>query len=443
LTTYTHWFRETTPYISAHRDKTFVVSLPGEALAHKNLTNVVHDLALLKVIGVRLVIVHGVRPQLDQKLGPAAPGAWRVTSESDLPTLTSENAKLRAQLESCFSTGLPGSPLHNTQINVVSGNFVLAKPLGVQDGVDYLFTGQVRSLKTAAIHAALNTDAVVLLSPCGLSPAGQLYNLSAEDLAAQTAIAIGADKLVTFADSAYIKDEQGNELPELVPAELDNVLANLPAEDPSRRRLTAMLNACRRGVPRCPQVSYIDDGALLAELFTADGQGSQLSEEPYRDVRSATLSDVSDIVALIRPLEQAGLLRRRSTVEIEAAIDQFLVAVVDNTLVGCCCLHPYTDTDNNGTDNTAAVELACLAAHPAQQHSRAPVGDQLLAAAENGARDLGATTLFVLTTAARDWFAERGFKSVALDDLPAEKKAGYDTQRASQAMMKTLTQRSK
>jgi len=431
MSDYAHWFRETTPYISAHRGRTFVISLPGEAIAHENLTNVVHDLALLNVIGVRLVIVHGARPQLDAALGAATPSAWRITTEADLPKVTEEIAKLRATLESKFSAGLPGSPLHNTLINVVSGNFVVAKPVGVHDGTNYQFTGQVRSLKTQAINEALDNGAIVLLPPCGFSPAGQMYNLSAEELAAETAVVLQADKLVTFAEESYIKTKTGEDLPELTPGELDSLLAELPEADPSRRRLSAMQSACRRGVARCPQVSYTTDGALLAELFTADGQGSQLSEQAYRNVRAASTNDLSDLIALIRPLEQQGLLVRRSRAQLEAEIDTFLIAEVDNTVVGCCSLKSYA--------GSTALELACLATHPIHKHSRAPVGNQLLAAAEQRARSLDATSIFVLTTRTQDWFIERGFTPCTIEDLPEDKTANYDTQRGSQPLTKALT----
>jgi len=432
MSDYANFFRETTPYISAHRGKTFVVSLPGEALAHPNLTNIVHDLALLSVIGVRLVIVHGARPQLDAVLGKTKPGAWRITSETDLPLVTAEVAKLRAMLETRFSTGLPGSPLHNTQINLLSGNFVLAKPVGIRDGVDYEFTGQVRSLKTAALNGVLDSGAIVLLSPSGISPAGQQYNLSAEELAAETAVALGANKLITFAEAAYIKDSAGNDLPELTPGELDALRAQLPADDPAQRRIGAMLAAVRRGVPRAPQVSFTNDGALLAELFTADGQGSQLSEEPYRHVRAATSMDLTAIIALIRPLEQEGLLVRRTRSDLEADIDQFLVAEVDNAVVGCCSLHVFQD------DSSTAVELACLASHNPQRRSRTPVGELLLAAVEQRAIELGAQQLFVLTTAAQDWFVEHGFKPCKLSELPADKQASYDKERGSRALRKII-----
>lgn len=441
------WFRETTPYISAHRGKTFVISLPGEALEHANLTSIVHDIALLNVIGVRVVIVHGARPQLDNALGKTAAGAARITSESDLPSVTAENAKLRALLESRFSAGLPGSPLHNTQINLVSGNFVVAKPMGVRDGINYEFTGQVRSLKTGAMGQALDNNAIVLLSPSGISPAGQQYNLSAEELAAETAMALNADKLITFAEQSYIKDASGNDLAELTPGELHTLLGDTPADDPAQRRLLAMLTACRHGVPRCAQVSYADDGSLLAELFTADGRGSQLSEELYRYVRPATVDDLAAIVALIRPLEQQGFLVRRSRAKLERDVESFLVAEVDNTVVGCCALYPFpaaessseATPDNANTAATNMMELACFAAHPGQRFSRTPVGDQLLAAAEHHAKQENMSALFVLTTNAQDWFSEHGFTPCEISQLPAARTQNYDKSRRSQALKKTLS----
>jgi len=313
---------------------------------------------------------------------------------------------------------------------------VIAKPVGVRDGVNYGFTGQVRSLKTTAIKQALDNGAIVLLSPVGNSPAGQLYNLSAEELAAETAMALKADKLITFAEQAYIQDAAGNDLTELTPGELDTLVSDLPTNHPARRRLMAMLAACRHGVPRCPQVSYADDGSLLAELFTADGRGSQLSEELYRYVRSATVDDLSAIVALIRPLEQEGLLVRRSRTKLERDVGSFLVAEVDNTVVGCCALYAFAAESNSRSDNM--MELACFAARPNQGFSSAPVGEQLLAAAEKHAQQHAMQALFVLTTNAQDWFIEHGFSPCELSDLPATRAQDYDNSRRSQALLKTL-----
>ena len=440
MTKFAHWFREATPYINTHRGKTFVVSLCGAALGHANLVNIVHDLALLKTLGVRLVIVHGARPQLDAVLPPPAdPGALRVTTEADLKPLQQTMGELRSLLEARFAASLPGSPLYNSQISVVGGSFVVAKPVGIIDGVDYQFTGEVRSIHEKALAAQLDLESLVLLSPLGYSRSGQLYNLAAEDLAAQVAIATGADKLITFAEEPYICDAAGAPLPELTPAELDDLLAELPAGHGDRRRLTAMLMACRHAVPRCQQISYQNDGALLTELFTADGQGSQLAEAPYRNVRTATAADLSKIIALIRPLEQRGALVRRSRVTIEREIDNFLVAEVDNQVVGCCALNSQPD---------GFMELACFAAESPTTSAgdkpaagtpiRISIGEQLLAAAERQCAQLGIERLFVLTTIAQDWFLEHGFTAIDTAELPSSRQASIDRERNSRAYVKRI-----
>ncbi len=431
---FANWFRETTPYISVYRGKTFVVSLCGAALMHDNLTNIVHDLALLQVLGVRLVIVHGARPQLDAALTDSVrQGGLRITRESDLPIITAELGKLRSLLEVRFSNGLPGSPLHNSEINLVSGNFVAARPIGIRAGVDHQFTGQVRSLRTDALRALLDSGAIVLLGPTGISPSGQVYNLAAEDLAAETAIALGATKLITFAPEPYISDATGQVLPELTPGQLDALLATLDPGHPDGGRLAAMLRACRAGVPRCQQVSFAQDGTLLTELFTADGQGSQLSEAPFRNVRAATPADLSAIVALIRPLEQQGALVRRSRLALEQDIGTFLVAEVDDKVFGCCALTPFIDKFED------ALELACLAVHPSQRNSKSPLGEQLLAAAESAGAHRGFNKLFVLTTEADDWFIEHGFKRADLTSLPLQRQKQYDKTRNSNVLVKSLS----
>ena len=443
MTKFTQWFREATPYINAHRGKTFVVSLCGAALGHANLLNIVHDLALLKTLGVRLVIVHGARPQLDKVLPePADAAALRITTADDLAPLRQTMGELRSLLEARFAASLPGSPLYNSQISVISGSFVVAKPVGIIDGVDYQFTGQVRSIRTETLKAQLDLESLVLMSPVGYSRSGQLYNIAAEDLAAEVAIAIAADKLITFAAQPYICDAQGAALAELTPGALDDLLAGLAANHADRRRLQAMLYACRKGIPRCQQVSYQDDGALLAELFTADGQGSQLAEAPYRNVRTATAADLSEIIALIRPLEQRGALVRRSRDAIERDVTNFLVAEVDQQIVGCCALHPH---------GREFMELACFAtdspakstAHPeiAPTPARASIGEQLLAAAERECTRQGFTRLFAMTTVAQDWFQEHGFNAINISELPAASRAAYDQARNSRAYLKQLAEK--
>jgi amino-acid N-acetyltransferase len=428
---YARWFRASTPYISAHRNRTFVVLLGGEAITHANLANIVHDLALLHVLGVRLVLIHGARPQIDEALPDSRfHGARRITDRDSMDTLLGVYGRIRATLEAQFSTGLPTSPLRNAEISTVTGNFTVARPIGVLDGVDHLFTGQVRRVHAERIRSLLDARSLVILSPLGYSPSGQVFNLAADELAAEVAIALAADKLIMFDADGYVKDEAGRNRPELVPAELETLLDRTAPEPYVANQLRAMLRACRGGVPRCHLVSYAEDGALLQELFTARGHGTELLEQHADAVRPARPEDVAGIVEVIRPLEEAGVLVRRDRDRLELEVGNFHVAVLDGIVVGCCALYPVED----------AAELACVAVHQAYRGSgvKPGIGERLLAAAETAARAAGIRTLFVLTTQTRDWFAEHGFEDAAIDALPAPRQALYNYQRNSKVMIKHL-----
>jgi amino-acid N-acetyltransferase len=424
--TYARWFRGSTPYISAHRNKTFVVLLSGEAIEHVNVTNIVHDLALLHVLGVRLVLVHGARPQIERALPESFYHEHRrVTDESAMSAITAVVGQIRTRIEAMFSTGLPNSPMHNVDIPVVSGNFVTAKPVGIVDGVDHLFTGMVRRFDDKRIHAHLDSGALVLISPIGYSPSGQAFNLSAEDLAAEVAKGLPADKLIMFDEIAYVRDANGNRVSTLTPGDLEQYLAAL--DTATRHRLHNLQQVVRGGVPKSHLVSFEEDGALLAELFTAEGVGTQIVEQQHRGVRQARPEDVAGIVEVIRPLEESGALVRRERDRLEQEIDNFMVAELDGIVVGCCAVYPYSEQ----------AELACVGVHENYQSGNG-IGPSLLAAAEQRARQVGATQLFALTTQTRDWFLEHGFKDAAPEALPQQKQKLYNWQRNSAVMVKPL-----
>ena len=429
---YAKWFRASTPYISAHRNRTFVVLLGGEAIAHANLTNIVHDLALLHVLGARVVVVHGARPQIDECLPQSLfHGHRRITDRDSMDVLLGVYGRIRASVEAIFSTGLPTSPVRNADIATATGNFVVARPIGVLDGVDHLFTGQVRRIHSERIRALLDARTLVILSPVGYSTSGQPFNLAADELAAETALALGADKLIMFDASGYVKDEQGRDRTDLVPAELESLLAATDPEPYVANQLRAMLRACRGGVPRCHLVSYMEDGALLQELFTAQGHGTELTEDRPSLVRRARSEDVAGIVEVIRPLEEAGVLVRRDRDRLELEVENFWVAELDGIVIGCCALYPV-DGDS--------AELACVAVHEAYRGSgmRPGIGERLLTAAEEAAVQSGARNLFVLTTQTRDWFAEHGFEEADVSALPVPRQALYNDQRNSKVMTKHL-----
>jgi amino-acid N-acetyltransferase len=426
---YSQWFRGSTPYISAHRGKTFVVYLGGDALAHPNITNIVHDLALLHVLGVQLVLVHGGRPQLNAALPDSASHAHRrITQPEHMDTVTGVYGLLRSQLEGLFSTGLPNTPLHNVDISVVSGNFVTAKPLGVLDGVDHLFTGQLRNLDNTRVQRLLDANNIVLQSPLGFSSSGQAFNLASEELAADISIALQADKVIFFDETEHLNAADGQRESTVTPSSVEDHFGALSAT--TAQRFSAMARAVRAGVTKAHQISFATDGGLLQELFTADGAGTQIIEEKAQPVRAAKLDDVGDIVEIIRPLEESGALLRRSRDRLEQEIEHFMVAEVDGVTVGCCAVYLHGEQ----------AELACVAVSDLYRRGSAGVaiGANLLLAAEQHAMQVGATGLFVLTTQTQDWFEERGFQGGDVNDLPETKQSLYNWQRGSKVLFKSL-----
>jgi amino-acid N-acetyltransferase len=428
------WFRQATPYIHAHRGRTFVIAVGGEAVSSGGLAGLVHDIALLHGLGIRLVLAHGARPQIEERLTSRGAviryvGDLRITDDAALACVKEAAGVVRVELEALLSLGLANSPMAGVRIPVASGNFVTARPLGVIDGVDYRHTGAVRRIDRRALQQRLGDGAVALMPPIGYSPTGEVFNLSAADVAGSAAAALGAEKLIFLTESGGLADRQGRPISNLLAGDADGLLAD--GEWISRELgacLRAAVLACRNGVKRVHLVPRQVDGALLRELFTRDGIGTLISAEPFEELRAARIEDVTGILELLRPLEEAGVLVRRSRERLEMEIDRFFVMERDGTAIACAALYLYP-SDTMG-------ELACVAVHPEYRGQQR--GDTLLHHIEGIARAAGIQRLFVLTTQTAHWFRERGFESAGLSDLPMEKQALYNYRRNSQVYVKSL-----
>jgi amino-acid N-acetyltransferase len=450
LQQYVNWFRQSTPYINAYRGKVFVILLPGEALAHDNFFNIAHDITLLNSLGVKLVLVHGGRPQIEAALSAAGiqtemrerpKGQYRntvrLTDAQSLELIKQVVGKLRINIEAAFSMGLANSPMHGADINITSGNFVVAKPFGVQDGVDFGLMGEVRKIDVDAIRKQLDHNNLVLLSCLGYSPTGEAFNLTVEDVASATAIALKADKLLIYGNEAGILDEDGERISKMS-AEEAQALIKLKVEqnglDEELRNLQLAVKACMATVKRSQVISYEDDGALLIELFTRDGIGTLITQELYEQLRPATIKDVGGILELIEPLEEEGVLVHRSRELLESEIEQFVVIERENMIVACGALYPQTQ--KGAPQGVLQAELACMATHP--QYRDEGRGQKILEQIEKNARKLGVGKLFVLTTKTPHWFVERGFVASNVEELPAKKKSLYNYQRNSMIFTKPL-----
>ncbi|WP_297202183.1 amino-acid N-acetyltransferase [uncultured Pluralibacter sp.] len=430
-------FRHSVPYINAHRGKTFVIMLGGEAIEHDNFSSIVNDIGLLHSLGIRLVLVYGARPQIDANLAahhhePVYHKHTRVTDAKTLELVKQAAGTLQLDITARLSMSLGNTPLQGAHINVVSGNFIIAQPLGVDDGVDYCHSGRIRRIDEDAIHRQLDSGAIVLMGPVAVSVTGESFNLTSEEIATQLAIKLKAEKMIGFCSSQGVYNEQGEIVSELFPNEAQARVETLEAEGDNysgtARFLRGAIKACRSGVRRCHLISYQENGTLLQELFSRDGIGTQIVMESAEQIRRATINDIGGILELIQPLEQQGILVRRSREQLEMEIDKFTVIQRDGTTIACAALYPFPEE--------RIGEMACVAVHPDYRSSAR--GEVLLERVAAQARQMGLDKLFVLTTRSIHWFQERGFTPVEIDLLPESKKQMYNYQRRSKVLMADL-----
>jgi len=433
---YVDWFRNSTSYINAHRGKVFVFLLPGEAVAHENFRNIVYDLSLLNSLGVKLVIVHGARQQISEELRRQSieyqyHKDLRITTPRVLDVIKQIVGSLGIEIESRFSLGLVNSPMHGADMRFCRGNFIVARPLGVHDGVDFQNTGLVRKVRTDEIQKQLSLGNIVLVSNLGYSSTGEVFNLSAEEIATETAIALKSEKLIFFVPGPGITNAEGDLVSAITPELIDDYVKTADPEDLEtvalNHSLQAARKACNNKVNRIHLISHQQNGALIQELFTPQGTGTLISDNSMEHLRQASVKDVGGILALIKPMEQEGILVERSRELLETEVENFAVVEFEGMLIACAALYPFEDQSG---------EIACIAIHP--EYRGKGHGSELLAALENNARSQGLKNIFILTTAATHWFLENGFTNSSVDALPESKKQLYNYQRNSKVLIKAL-----
>jgi amino-acid N-acetyltransferase len=431
------WFRQSAPYIHAHRGRTFVILFAGEAVEHDSFAHLIHDIALLESLGVRIVLVHGARPQIEQQLSALKIKSefsdnMRITLNENMPAVEQAVGQVRMSIEAKLSMGLPNTPMAGASIRVVSGNFITAQPYGIHNGIDYCQTGNVRNVDAIAIKQHLQNNNVVLVSPIGYSPSGEIFNLRAEDVATETAIKLNADKLIFVMENNGVTDKNGVLLQQLDLAQAETWLKTQSESHDENRdtqtHLTNAAHACRGGVKRVHLLGRQTDGALLLELYTRDGIGTLVTAESYEGLRTASIDDIGGIMELISPLEEQGVLVKRSREQLELDINNFTIIERDGMIIACAAMFSFAETQ--------AAELACLAVH--QDYQTQGRGDDLLQHIEWQARKKHLKKLFTLTTQAMHWFIERGFVECNADDLPMEKQSLYNYQRNSKVLCKPL-----
>lgn len=430
---FVRWFREVAPYVHAFRGKTFVVGFGGELVQAGALNSLVQDLSLLNALGIRLVLVHGFRPQVNEQLrlkgiAQQFTRELQITEPDALECAKEAAGEILLDIEAAFSQGLPNTPMSHARMRVITGNFVTARPVGVIDGVDYRHTGQVRKVDVEALRFAIDHGTIVLMSPLGFSPTGEAFRLEMEDLATSVAVALRAEKLIFLTESAGVREGNGSIDTELARVDADRLLAQGTLDEETAYLLKHASKAVKLGVQRAHLLPFHLDGSILLEIFTHDGVGTMVVEDTLEDLRPATMDDVGAIVRLIEPLERDGTLVPRGRQQIERDVEKFWVAEHDGIIYGCVALYVWPE------DRMA--EMACLVVHPDWQGEGE--GDKLLRHAETRARAMGVERLFVLTTRTSHWFIKRGFKQASLDVLPRDKRHQYNRARNSLIFIKRL-----
>jgi amino-acid N-acetyltransferase len=431
---FVRWFRQVAPYVHDFGGRTFVIAFGGEMVAESaRFQSFIHDVNVLASLEIRLVLVHGARPQVDAEM--KAKGlrsryaqGLRITDEAALTVVKHAAGVLRVEIEALLSQGLPDSPMARAQIRVVSGNYITARPIGVRNGVDFQFTGSVRKVDAAALAAQLDVVDIVLVPHLGYSSTGEVFNLAWEDVAENVAVALHADKLLMYTDRLPA-DRKGEVVSELTADQAADLARKKGALTPAAARaLEHVARAVENGVGRGHLIARRAEGSLLLELFTHAGVGTMITADAVEKLRPARVEDVRGMLALIEPLEAEGTLVKRSRELIEAEIGNFLVVEHDARIVGCAALYPFPD------DKSA--EFACLAV--ATEYREAGYGERLLKACEERAKSLKLRRLFALTTHAAHWFLEQGFRAAAVDALPEHRKALYNWRRGSKVFLKRI-----
>ena len=429
------WVRQAAPYIHAFRGRTFVIAFGGEVLESGAAQALIHDIALLDSMGIRLVLVHGARPQIDAEmhsrgLEPKFHKGLRVTDGDALECVKRAMGVTRIEIEALLSQGLPNTPMAGAFLRVTGGNFITARPVGVVDGIDFQHTGAVRKVIAEEIQADLAQENVVLITPIGASPTGEIFNLAWEEVAEAVAVAVQADKLIYLCAASGVVGSKGALIDALTVDEAKKITSrHLQAQAPEVARvLPSAVRACQAGVGRVHFLDRMADGAMLMEFFTRDGVGTVMTQAPLARLRDATIDDVAAILGLIEPLEADGTLVKRGRERLEIEITRFSVVEHDGIIVGCAALYPFSDAKS--------AEMACVAVMP--DFRRSGYGDQLRVHIEARARKLKLKQLFVLTTRTAHWFIERDFVETGVDALPASRRELYNLQRRSKILVKTL-----
>jgi amino-acid N-acetyltransferase len=427
--------REAFHYQSRFDGSTMVFKIDFPVTEDSSFPYLVKDLALLSKTGFRVVIVPGAKEWIDAVLREYGivsgyVDSTRITTGVSIPFV--EMAAF--QVATRFMTGLSAS-----RVDAVIGNFIRARGLGVDQGIDMEHTGQVDKILIDSLSRVLNLGMVPILPCIGWSPTGKPYNVPSDEIALAVSAALGAIKLFIVSVDPGIRSG-AYEIPEtiqfgangriirLTPNEAETILQKNPREDKALGDLRLALQASRAGIERVHIVDGREEGTVLRELFSNLGAGTMVYADEYESIRPLRNRDIPDILRLMEPLMQQGLLLRRSAEDIQEQKDDYTVFEIDGSIHACGALHDWGE---------GQAEIAALATDPA--YADMGLGRRIIYYLIGRAKKLRFHRVFALTVRAQDWFESLGFKECSVESLPERKRKHYDLIRKSKPFALELT----
>ncbi len=419
--------REILQYVPRFRGRTFVIAVDGAVAASKNFSNILLDLAVLRSLSIRTVVVHGASWQIEElarSRGIALSNA-DGTGVSDASTLqVSIDAAIRLTNE--IMEGLSAVDLRAAYLNAI-----IAHPAGILGGTDYQFTGKVERVDTKALKLLLEEGIVPVIPPLGFDGEGRTYRVNSDNIAVEVAEALQAAKLIFLTPSTTFSNASW--MPRLLSiGETDDLLKkHRPAAEVGLvSKLECAARACKQGVWRAHLLDGGINEALLTEIFSHEGFGTMVYSNEYQQVRRIFKKDVRGVMALIRQSVQSEELMRRTRNDILEHIEDYWVLEVDRLPVACVALHVYAEEKSG--------ELACL--YVSKTHENQGYGSKLMAFIENLAKEKGLTTLFALSTQAFMYLQQKGgYTEAPPERMPAARLEKYQMSgRNSKVLVKQL-----
>ena len=414
-------------YIPRFREKTFIVSIDGAIVTDENFANILLDVAVLRSLNIRVVLVHGASAQIktlaqELKIKPSDLDGAGVTDADTLKlALTAANRLTHEILE-----GLSANDLR-----AACTNAIIAHPMGILHGVDHLFTGRIERVDVELLQTLLNQGVVPVVPPLGFDGDGKTYRVNSDSVAIEVAKALGAIKLIYITTQDGLS-KQGRLIRQMLVADLDAILAN-PKDDLPPEMMSKAVHAaaaCHAGVQRVHIINGRVDEGLLAEVFSNEGVGTLIYANEYQQVRRALKKDIRAIQILTKKAVESEELLKRTRASIEKNIGDFYIFEIDKNPVACVALHVYLEHTKG--------ELACLYVNPS--HENQGIGRKLIQFAEAKAREMGLSELLALSTQAFTYFQSKGgFVEGTPDDLPSGRREKYEQSgRKSKVLVKKL-----